>query len=307
MPHAQTRIFLGVLAKVDSASSEGAVHLSPKEANITDISIEAADRLQAGVLTPAQASKLRGKAGWASSNLFARLGRVGLSALKDRQYWTEVKSFGIKHGSHLEKALMFLRDVLPQVGPRSVPLWTRPVQPTVIYSDAAWPSDWDGSKEIKIPRIGWVIFTPGCRPKAFSMTVNRSITGHLLERRQQIMAMEAFAAIAAPTVSPELFQDKEIIWFVDNESAVSSLIRGASRPEDVNHVAAVSTVTFAKLNSKVWFEWIDTESNPADGLSRQGVSDPWTAEQPWDCVDLGDRDWSAVFDTDIISSPSFSH
>ena len=121
------------------------------------------------------------------------------------------------------------------------------------------------------------------------------------------MAMEAFAAIAAPTVSPELFQDKEIIWFVDNESAVSSLIRGASRPEDVNHVAAVSTVTFAKLNSKVWFEWIDTESNPADGLSRQGVSDPWTAEQPWDCVDLGDRDWSAVFDTDIISPPSFSH
>ena len=95
------------------------------------------------------------------------------------------------------------------------------------------------------------------------------------------MALEAFAALAAPAISPEVFQNREIVWFIDNESAVSSLIRGASRPEDLNHVAALSTVTFAKLQAKVWFEWIDTESNPADGLSRAGLEDPWTARQPW--------------------------
>ena len=138
------------------------------------------------------------------------------------------------------------------------------------------------------------------------MTVNQSITGHLLERKQQIMALEAFAALAAPMISPELFQHKEIIWFVDNESAVSSLIRGASRPHDVNHVAALSTVLYSKLDAKVWFEWIDTESNPADGLSREGLEDPWTSAQPWDCTDLGSRDWSAAFEADPTDPSSFS-
>ena len=120
------------------------------------------------------------------------------------------------------------------------------------------------------------------------------------------MALEAFAALAAPAISPEVFQNREIVWFIDNESAVSSLIRGASRPEDLNHVAALSTVTFAKLQAKVWFEWIDTESNPADGLSRAGLEDPWTARQPWDCTELGDRDWSFLFRKDI-TDPSFYH
>ena len=35
------------------------------------------------------------------------------------------------------------------------------------------------------------------------------------------------------------------------------------------------------LGAHVWLEWIDSKSNPADGLSRLGLSDPWTRQQPW--------------------------
>ena len=37
----------------------------------------------------------------------------------------------------------------------------------------------------------------------------------------------------------------------------------------------------AVLNVRVWVEWIDSASNPADGLSRGGLEDGWTQQQGW--------------------------
>ena len=65
--------------------------------------------------------------------------------------------------------------------------------------------------------------------------------------------------------------------------------------EDIDAVAALTTVQAAKLKSSIWFEWIDSDSNPADGLSRDGVEDEWTKKQGWDLVDLGSPDWSYIF------------
>ena len=32
----------------------------------------------------------------------------------------------------------------------------------------------------------------------------------------------------------------------------------------------------------IWFEWVDSNSNLADGLNRDGAEDPWTLEQHWE-------------------------
>ena len=32
---------------------------------------------------------------------------------------------------------------------------------------------------------------------------------------------------------------------------------------------------------RVWFEWVDSHSNPSDGLSRAGLEDDWTRSQAW--------------------------
>ena len=32
----------------------------------------------------------------------------------------------------------------------------------------------------------------------------------------------------------------------------------------------------------IWFEWVDSNSNLADGLSRDGAEDPWTLDQHWE-------------------------
>ena len=37
-----------------------------------------------------------------------------------------------------------------------------------------------------------------------------------------------------------------------------------------------------RYNIAVWFEWVDSDSNLADGLSRDGAEDPWTLDQDWE-------------------------
>ena len=34
-------------------------------------------------------------------------------------------------------------------------------------------------------------------------------------------------------------------------------------------------------NMRLWVEWIDSDSNPSDGLSRDGLDDKWTQQQHW--------------------------
>ena len=41
-----------------------------------------------------------------------------------------------------------------------------------------------------------------------------------------------------------------------------------------------------RLVCRAWFEWIDSDSNISDGLSREGVTDPWTKAQGWDLKEI---------------------
>ena len=47
-------------------------------------------------------------------------------------------------------------------------------------------------------------------------------------------------------------------------------------------IAQFSQVILYKLGARTWWEWIDSASNPSDGLSCLGIHDPWTAAQGWD-------------------------
>ena len=176
--------------------------------------------------------------------------------------------------------------------------------PLVIYSDASWPSRMDGSKETTIPRIGWIIFDPsqGSKPQGFSMTVGESILSHLITRKQQILAVEAFAAAAAPWISRDIFRDRDSIWFVDNASAVSTLTRGSAKPEDIDNLSAMVTLQNATIHHSCWFEWIDSDSNPSDGLSRLGLEDPWTLLQNWELHEVSEVNWHELFEAFAFDS-----
>jgi hypothetical protein len=157
----------------------------------------------------------------------------------------------------------------------------------VVYSDASYDQ---GSG--RPPRLGWVIFQPGVTPIGRTMLLDWDLVSYWLPRQQQIMAAEAFAALALPSEHFPVLRGRDVVWFIDNQSACSSLIRGGSAAEDVEQIALVTHLLFLVLGSRVWFEWIDTDSNPADGLSRLGLEDPWTQGQGWELGSCAPPDWA---------------
>ena len=43
-----------------------------------------------------------------------------------------------------------------------------------------------------------------------------------------------------------------------------------------------------------WYEGIDSASNPADGLSRDGIRDQWTLKQGWEITEIPPEEFQRV-------------
>ena len=127
------------------------------------------------------------------------------------------------------------------------------------------------------PRLGWLLFDPeqGRLPLvAATLDVPIEVVETWKQRDQQIFLAEAFAPLAA-TLDTSLMDGRDVIWFVETDAACSTLIRGASTQEDVQAIAEASHFVWAIRRMRVWVEWIDTHSNPSDGLSCDGLADEW--------------------------------
>ena len=150
-------------------------------------------------------------------------------------------------------------------------------QPTLsssrVYTDASF--------EDSVLRLGWVILHLDYPTQGGTCLVPQETLDSWNPRKQQIYPGESLAALVVPKLHPTLFEGQDAIWFVDNEAAVSSLIRAGSSQSDVHMICQYAHLTLFKLNARIWYEWVDSGSNPTDGLSRLGLHDPWTKAQGW--------------------------
>ena len=119
---------------------------------------------------------------------------------------------------------------------------------------------------------------------------------HLIPRKSQICACEALIVPQLLIQKPELFAGCDVVWFIDNESACSSLIRGGSRQDDIATLSALTHLAMLRSGTRIWFEWIDSDSNPSDGLSRDGLTDAWTIAQQWSLSELPPIRWAELLE-----------
>ena len=59
--------------------------------------------------------------------------------------------------------------------------------------------------------------------------------------------------------------------------------------------------TLLSIGARAWFECIDSESNPSDGLSRDGLTDQWTVSQGWELREAMDVDWASIEDHKLMA------
>ena len=105
--------------------------------------------------------------------------------------------------------------------------------------------------------------------------------GHWYGNGKATFAAETVAVVAATWCLAQQLQEEDVVLFVDNEAAAAALIRGSSRQEDVGEFVHMAHILWLQKRMRVWIEWLDSDSNPADSLSRGGLMDAWTQCQGW--------------------------
>ena len=232
---------------------------------------EAQAHLSQGTCMSAQAAKLRGRAGWAVTVVFARAARRALAPMKWRQYQN-------CHHAHLTPGLAetftFLITVMPCIPPRLFEA-TQPVRkPILAYNDASWPDP--AEEETNPPRLGWLFLEPG-DAKAFTAKLTNQVVSRWLPRKQQIMCAEALAPRTALHHSAARLN----IMVRGQSGCGEQSDPGSARPEEVGRIASMQATLAAQLSTQVWYEWVDSAPNPSDGLSRVGVDCPLCKRNGW--------------------------
>ena len=274
-PSSQARCS-GVHVRLDHDGSNR-VTFEPVAGTLERLAQEAQARLTQGTCTSDQAAKLRGRAGWAATVVFAPAARHALAPLRWRQY----------QNCHLT----FLVTGMSYIPPRLFEVVQPVRKPTLAYSDASWRDP--AEAETNPPRLGWLFLEPG-GAKAFTAKLTNQMVSRRRPRKQQIMCAEALAPLIALHHSAARLANQQILWFVDNLGAMGSLIRGSARPEDVGHIASMEATLAAQLSTQVWYEWVDSASNPSDGLSRVGADCPLCKRNGWPVQEIV-PDWDSLY------------
>ena len=87
--------------------------------------------------------------------------------------------------------------------------------------------------------------------------------------KTQIIPLERIAAAGTPLTYAKYAEGRDIIFFIDNQSVCGALVKGTSKSRDIQHLATDWHFLTFQLRCRVWIEWVPSEFNPADMLSRE--------------------------------------
>ena len=268
---APNRHYLGTSVHVGDFGWLGVIRFQPKTSTTMKVQAKLHEAIVTKQLRPDDAGKLRGDLNWLFSMCAGHAGRFAGPVLAAKQHASSPVLLESE-----ATTLQLLSIMLRTARPRDVEVCSATKSPLVIYSDASF--------ENGALRVGWVLMTSP--PLGVSCLVPSEVTDTWITRHQQIYPGETLCGLLVPWVHGDLLEGRDLLWFVDNEAAVSSLIKGSSGQEDVHTIVQLSHLIFQKRQIRPWFEWIDSASNPSDGLSRLGIEDSWTQTQPWHLREL---------------------
>ena len=265
---AANRHYLGTSLHTGDFLLNGFVRVQPKFSTLAKVKAKLESVLEENSLSRDDAGKLRGDINWLFTMCMGHLGKIAGPALTAHQH-------GDAPGlSPLERLqLQALYSAVIDSRPRDIYVHHRSDDVVRIYSDASFEDD--------VLRLGWVIFPSGGIPLGGTTVVPQEVIATWRPRQQQIYPGETLAAVVVPALAAEPLASQSILWFIDNEAAAAALIRASTSEADVLTMVQQAHLQFSRLQARTWFEWIDSESNPADGLSRDGLQDTWTSSQPW--------------------------
>ena len=258
-------VSLGVPFDVSRVLPFGSLVLSNTDRRVANILFELNSILKGGALSPARAASLRGKLGFAFSQVFGRAGRAGLRLLTERQY-------SHSRDSSLSKPMLmsfeFWKAFLKCAVPRTLDFKLESCPPLLVFTNG-WQSENSSSAELG---VGAVLFDPIDRAILyFGCLLSDEIVDLWSgsgEKSMLIHQAELFPVLLARTTWSDRFWRRRNISFIDNDGARDSLIKGYSPVLHSGHIIGVVSFCENRLQTLSWFTRVPSEGNISDGPSR---------------------------------------
>ena len=96
-----------------------------------------------------------------------------------------------------------------------------------------------------------------------------------LEEYNDIFLIEAIGPLAILETFPNIVKGSLWLHFIDNVASQHSLIKGSSSISSGDVVVGATWQKIQKLDVYAYFDRVESEANPVDGLSRGRTHGPW--------------------------------
>ena len=105
------------------------------------------------------------------------------------------------------------------------------------------------------------------------------------DRKTQINGLEILATLTVILTFPEFFGNREVLFFLDNLTALKVTINGFNRHLDLSYLSNVIHLVLVGLSSRVYFDWVPGDGNPVDLPSRADFLLDHSSNPPIWCLD----------------------
>ncbi len=204
----------------------------------------------------------RGRIYFARGQLFARCGAAAFRALG------RCCDDGPVSERDVECALNALDDLVAMLRAMR-PRLTRGVfgRPVVLFTDGACEP---GLRGLPAVGVGAVLFVAGMDPRVFGCDVPPRVVRRWAQAEddQVIAQAELAPVLLAKLIWRDAFLDTAGIVFVDNSSALHSLVSGYSPTEESSNIIGAATLMDARLGFAQWLARVPSAANVADAPSR---------------------------------------
>ncbi len=208
---------------------------------------------------PGTASKLFGCMNFIDSGAYGKVAKVGLAAIKARQYERGAKQLTdeIRSSFTIVEAFLATKPV------RIVKYGTGCLPVLLLASDAA-PEGGRGAGGLLfvLKKSCWALVA-GNLPAAAS-AFGRST--YIIAQLEMLMVLLAILA------EPRSFRGCRTTWFIDNIPALWALVKGSAGCPILNTMSYMVHLILFGLRGHMFFEYIESKANWADELSRVGFA-----------------------------------
>ena len=258
--------FLGLDHDLSDVTQCGNVAFWPKEALGTKLLGYGKVARASMKFPPGLAAKYYGSCNFFESGVYGKIGRAGLNAIKHRS-----SEFVDTLTSDILKSLQCMEEIIDMKPHRKVQVWPGNVTRFTGASDAAFEKS-KGSGGFLA-----VFFEPNHRQLRVGRVVdiNPDVYQHWGTHETYIAQLEMLMILVAMIELAPILRGRRGVWYIDNVAALMAMVRGRANNADLDKMAEILQGAMFALHIWIYFEWVESDSNWSDGISREGLDDPW--------------------------------